>query len=71
MKNLLFAGLLLLLFTIGCNTEPEAINYGKDICEHCKMVIADEKYGAEIKPTFQTLKMTFQQKNNRSIEHFG
>lgn len=32
----------------GCTTEPQAINYGKDVCEHCKMVATDEKYGAEM-----------------------
>ncbi len=48
MKNLLYISLLILLVSTGCSTEPQAINYGKDVCEHCKMVIADEKYGAEI-----------------------
>jgi copper chaperone NosL len=31
----------------GCDTEPQAIEYGKDECSDCKMVIADPHYGAE------------------------
>lgn len=49
MKNLLYTSLLILLVAAGCSTTaPQDINYGKDVCEHCKMVIADEKYGAEL-----------------------
>ncbi|WP_017259089.1 nitrous oxide reductase accessory protein NosL [Pedobacter arcticus] len=48
MKNILLFSLFLLFVATGCTTEPQAINYGKDVCEHCKMVIADEKYGAEM-----------------------
>lgn len=41
--------LILLVTAAGCGTTgPQEINYGKDVCEHCKMVIADEKYGAEL-----------------------
>lgn len=48
MKKILYISLLALWVT-GCGTtEPQAIKYGKDVCEHCKMVIADEKYGAEL-----------------------
>nr|WP_294894156.1 nitrous oxide reductase accessory protein NosL [uncultured Pedobacter sp.] len=48
MKNILYTSLVILFVATGCSTEPQAINYGKDVCEHCKMVIADEKYGAEM-----------------------
>lgn len=48
MKNILYISLFILFAAAGCSTEPQAINYGKDVCEHCKMVIADEKFGAEM-----------------------
>lgn len=38
----------LLIFQYSCNNSPEPINYGKDECEHCRMMITDNKYGAEI-----------------------
>ena len=39
----------LLVFSLAsCSTEPEAISYGKDMCDDCKMTIVDEKFGAEI-----------------------
>ena len=31
-----------------CTTGPEPLSYGKDVCEHCKMMIVDTKFGAEI-----------------------
>ncbi len=31
-----------------CSVEPESINFGKDYCVSCKMMIADPKYGAEL-----------------------
>ena len=37
---------LLLLFA--CQVEPEPIAFGKDACEHCRMLIMDPKFGAEI-----------------------
>ncbi len=48
MKNVFFLGFTMFFFVTGCSTEPQAINYGKDVCEHCKMMIADTKYGAEM-----------------------
>lgn len=49
MKNILYISILILFVVAGCGTtEPEALNYGKDVCQHCKMVIADEKFGAEL-----------------------
>ena len=40
--------LLIILFSFGCKTEPEAINYGSDECDFCKMVISNPKFGAEL-----------------------
>ncbi len=40
--------LLLLLPLLSCNPTPESINFGKDSCVHCKMLIMDQKWGAEI-----------------------
>jgi copper chaperone NosL len=34
--------------TLSCSTDPEPINWGTDQCEHCKMTIVDNKFGAEI-----------------------
>ncbi|WP_442795064.1 nitrous oxide reductase accessory protein NosL [Pelobium manganitolerans] len=49
MKNIIYSLMMLTALFTGCgSSEPQAINYGKDLCEHCKMAIADEKYGAEL-----------------------
>jgi copper chaperone NosL len=40
--------MLLPALLVSCSREPEPINYGKDACDHCKMTIMDNKYGAEI-----------------------
>lgn len=38
-----------LVFTLlSCKVEPEAIQYGKDGCSHCKMTLVDKKFGAEL-----------------------
>jgi copper chaperone NosL len=29
-----------------CNSEPPKINFGKDLCDFCKMTVMDEKFGA-------------------------
>lgn len=39
---------LTLLTMIACRKGPEAIEFGLDHCAHCRMQIADPKYGAEI-----------------------
>jgi copper chaperone NosL len=31
-----------------CGVSPEPINYGKDECEHCRMMITDNKFGSEM-----------------------
>lgn len=35
-------------FFVGCGSNPEPINYGKDECEFCRMQISDNRYGAEL-----------------------
>jgi copper chaperone NosL len=37
-----------LLIIPSCGSEPEPINYGTDECEFCRMLITDNRYGAEI-----------------------
>ncbi len=39
--------LLLIAFT-SCKTEMQPINYGKDDCDYCKMIILDNKFSVEI-----------------------
>lgn len=48
--NFFLGSCLLVLGTLlsSCNTEPQPINYGKDICALCKMTIMDKKFGAEL-----------------------
>ena len=33
---------------IGCSTKVEQINYNKDVCAYCGMMITDRKFGAEL-----------------------
>ncbi|NPB08322.1 MAG: nitrous oxide reductase [Aquificae bacterium] len=42
---------LLVLFVISCEVrpDPEPINYGKDSCAWCRMIIADAGFAAELK----------------------
>lgn len=42
-----FAGLFILLLTISCKVEPEAIAYGKDQCSFCMMNIVDKTHAAQ------------------------
>ncbi len=39
--------LLFLLFS-ACTPRPQPIDFGSDQCHHCKMTIADHRYGAEL-----------------------
>lgn len=39
-------GVFLLL--AACNGNPEAIHFGSDSCDHCKMTISDSRFGAEV-----------------------
>ena len=42
------AASVLLFMMSSCSTKPQPFNYGKDICENCKMTIVDPKFGGEI-----------------------
>jgi copper chaperone NosL len=37
---------LLAFAATGCAKKPQAIAYGTDACEHCSMIITDERHGA-------------------------
>lgn len=39
---------LILLTLASCGSEPDPIDYGNDECEFCRMLITDNKYGAEL-----------------------
>ncbi len=47
MKKIFFF-VSLIVFLSSCNNEPQAIVYGIDLCQHCKMTIMDKKFGAEL-----------------------
>jgi copper chaperone NosL len=36
------------LLLVSCNPKPTPFQYGKDVCEFCKMGIIDPKYGGEV-----------------------
>lgn len=38
----------IILMISSCTPGPEAINFGKDQCDFCKMNIVDPKFGAEL-----------------------
>lgn len=40
--------ILLISLLFGCSADPRAINYGEDVCHHCKMKLMDPHYGAEV-----------------------
>ena len=42
------AAVILLIFISSCNTKPQSLAYGKDICDDCRMTIMDPKFGGEI-----------------------
>lgn len=47
----LFLGTIVLLLTISCKVEPEAIEFGKDQCAFCKMNIVDKTHAAQFVTT--------------------
>ncbi|MBW7886843.1 MAG: nitrous oxide reductase accessory protein NosL [Bacteroidetes bacterium] len=47
-KIFFFAFSISILLLAGCSTHPSPIQYGQDECEHCRMLITDNRYGAEI-----------------------
>lgn len=38
----------LLLLATACSQEPAEVHYGSDECAHCKMMITDEQFAAQI-----------------------
>jgi len=42
------AASLLILLLSSCSNKPQPFNYGKDVCDNCKMTIVDPKFGGEI-----------------------
>jgi copper chaperone NosL len=48
-KNIAATASLLLMLTLqGCASGPQPIAFGKDACHFCKMVISDQRFGAEV-----------------------
>ncbi len=39
---------LFLFFISSCTTKPQPFNYGRDVCDNCKMTLIDPKFGGEI-----------------------
>ncbi|MDZ4847233.1 MAG: nitrous oxide reductase accessory protein NosL [Chitinophagales bacterium] len=39
---------LLPLLLFGCKPEMQPLEFGHDQCQHCRMTIADQRYGAEL-----------------------
>ena len=48
MKSHLILTLGTALLFAACSTDPQPINFGKDLCVHCNMTIMDNKFGAEM-----------------------
>lgn len=44
----LFFLMILLMVIAGCSKKQQPISYGQDECEFCKMIVMDERYGAEL-----------------------
>ncbi len=44
------AFILMTLAVVSCtsNQDPEVLEFGKDSCQHCKMLLMDHRFGAEI-----------------------
>ncbi|WP_066225551.1 nitrous oxide reductase accessory protein NosL [Formosa haliotis] len=43
-----YSVLALLLFFLGCNVSPKAIDYGNEGCHYCSMTIVDKIHAAEV-----------------------
>ena len=39
---------LVTLLCLSCNTQPQVLVVGKDVCYFCKMPVADARFGAEL-----------------------
>lgn len=42
---------LMAVILVGCNVQPESIQYGKETCRYCQMNIVDARYGAQLVTT--------------------
>ncbi len=48
-RSLISIILILTFQLLSCSDKgPTEIHYGQDMCEHCKMTIADQKFGSEL-----------------------
>ena len=39
--------IIVIVSLMSCNTEPQEINFGKDVCDFCKMTIIDKRFAAQ------------------------
>ncbi len=75
MKKLLF-GLVLLLFS-ACSPKPQAINYGTDECDFCRMTIVDQQHAAEVVNTkgkafkFDAIECMINYTNQKEADEFS
>lgn len=44
----IFALCMIVLIIYSCTNNPQPINYNKDECAHCLMIISDPKFGSEL-----------------------
>jgi copper chaperone NosL len=47
-KNVAIAASMFVFLISSCSNKPQPFNYGKDVCDNCKMTIVDPKFGGEI-----------------------
>jgi copper chaperone NosL len=47
----IIATLFFMLTLVGCSTEPVPLRYGSDACQHCRMTLMDQRFGAEVVTT--------------------
>ena len=40
--------LIVSMLALSCSIDPVPLNWGQDQCDHCRMTIVDNKFGAEI-----------------------
>jgi copper chaperone NosL len=48
MKSSALALILILFGTAGCSSGPQPISQGRDECAHCKMLITDGRFAAQL-----------------------
>lgn len=47
-KNIPAIYLIVCLFLFSCKPASREIVYGTDACQHCRMIISDQRYGTEL-----------------------